>query len=245
MVDRVAVVTGANRGLGAEIARQLEAAGIRVVRTSREASPGFEPLDVTRADQVAALAARLGPVDIVVNNAGVSLDGFGGDVARSTLDTNLYGALRVTDALLPSMRAGGSVVMISSGMGTLSGVSPALRERLLDPALSREALLGLAQSFVDEVGAGTHARSGWPSNAYSVSKILLNGAVRVLARELAHDPRRIKVNAENPGWVRTRMGGRSAPSSVEEGAHTAVWLARLPPDGPTGGFFKDQQPIAW
>ncbi len=245
MVERVAVVTGANRGLGAEISRQLEGLGVHVVRTSREPLAGFEVLDVTHPDQAAALAARLGPIDIVVNNAGVSLDGFGADVARRTLDTNLHGALRVTDALLPQVRAGGSVVMISSGMGTLSGVTGPLRERLLDPSLTREQLLALAASFVDGVGAGTHSRQGWPSNAYSVSKILLNAAVRVLARELERDPRGIRVNAESPGWVRTRMGGRSAPGSVEEGARTAVWLALSPPGGPTGGFFADERPMAW
>ena len=68
---------------------------------------------------------------------------------------------------------------------------------------------------------------------------------RVLARELAGDPRRIRVNAENPGWVRTRMGGQGAPRSVEEGARTAVWLATLPGDGPSGGFFRDDQAIPW
>jgi NAD(P)-dependent dehydrogenase (short-subunit alcohol dehydrogenase family) len=245
MVDRIAVVTGANRGLGAEIARQLGAQGVRVVRTCREAEPGFETLDVTRVDQAAALAARLGPVDIVVNNAGVSLDGFDGDVARRTLDVNLLGALRVTDALLPRMRPGGCIVMVSSGMGTLSGVSGPLRERLLDPGLTREELLSLASSFVSDVEDRTQSQHGWPSNAYSVSKILLNALVRVLARELADDPRRIRVNAENPGWVRTRMGGRSAPRSVEQGARTAVWLALLPDDGPTGGFFEDKEIIPW
>ncbi len=245
MVQRIAVVTGANRGLGAEISKQLEGRGVTVVRTSREPLPGFEALDVTRSDQAAALASRLGPVDILVNNAGISLDGFGADIARRTLDTNLHGALRVTDALLPQMRAGGSIVMISSGMGTLSGVAGPLRERLLDPSLTRAQLLALATSFVDGVEAGTHTRQGWPSNAYSVSKILLNAAVRVLARELAGDPRGIRVNAESPGWVRTRMGGRSAPGSVEDGARTAVWLALSPPGGPNGGFFADERPMAW
>jgi carbonyl reductase 1 len=124
-------------------------------------------------------------------------------------------------------------------------VSGPLRQRLLDPSLTREQLLALASSFVDAVGAGTLAREGWPSNAYSVSKILLNAAVRVLARELAGDPRNIRVNAESPGWVRTRMGGRSAPGSVEEGARTAVWLALLPAGGPTGGFFADEKPTDW
>ncbi len=245
---RVAVVTGANRGLGAEIARQLEELGVHVVRTSREPSPGFETLDVTRPEHATALAERLGPVDILVNNAGVSLDGFDEGVARRTLDTNLHGALRVTDALLPAMRPGGRIVMVSSGMSSIGAVRGPLRERILDPGLTRAGLMQLAESFVSSVASASGARTagtGWPTNAYSVSKILLNAAVRVLARELAGDPRGILVNAENPGWVRTRMGGRSAPSTVEEGARTAVWLALLPEGGPTGGFFKDERPIPW
>jgi len=245
MVDPIAVVTGANRGLGAEIARQLGGRGVRVVRTSRERLSGFELLDVTHPEQAAALATRLGTVDILVNNAGVSLDGFDADVASRTLEVNFHGALQVTDALLPRMRAGGRIVMISSGMGSLSAVHGPLRQRLLDPGLTREELLKFASSFVMDVSSGTHAMHGWPSNAYSVSKILLNAAVRVLAAELADDPRRILVNAESPGWVRTRMGGRSAPSTVEEGARTAVWLALLPEGGPTGGFFADEKAMAW
>lgn len=245
MSQRIAVVTGANRGLGEEIARQLEAAGVRVVRTSREARRGFETLDVTRAEHAEALAARLGGVDVVVNNAGVSLDGFDADVARRTLDVNVVGAMRVTDAFLPTMRAGGRVVMISSGMGTVSSLGSALRAKWLDPSMTREGLRALMDAFVRDVGAGSHGKNGWPSNAYSVSKIAMNALVRVLARELAGDPRRILVNAESPGWVRTRMGGRSAPGSVEDGARTAVWLALLPEGGPTGGFFRDERPIDW
>jgi carbonyl reductase 1 len=246
MPQRAAVVTGANRGIGAEIVGQLEKMGLRVVRTSRKPHEGYVTLDVTKPDEVDALARRLsaeGGVDVVVNNAGVSLDGSDAEGARRTLDVNLFGAMRVTDALLPSMRAGGRVVMISSGMGELSGVRGELRERIAAPGLTRPQLVALAESFVRDVAAGTHARHGWPSSAYSVSKVLLNALVRVLARELEGDARRILVNAENPGWVRTRMGGSSAPRSVEEGARTAVWLATLPDGGPTGGFFRDEKAI--
>jgi NAD(P)-dependent dehydrogenase (short-subunit alcohol dehydrogenase family) len=248
MSERTAVVTGANRGIGAEIARQLGEHGVRVLGASREPRDGFVTLDVTRPDTIAALARRLGDeggLDVLVNNAGVSLDGFDEDVARRTLDVNLLGALRTTDALLPVMRAGGRIVMISSGMGELSGVRGRVRDRFADPGLDRAGLLELVESFVRDVAAGEHAAHGWPSNAYSVSKIALNALVRVLARELARDPRRILVNAENPGWVRTRMGGSSAPRSVQEGARTAVWLATLPEGGPTGGFFRDERPIPW
>ncbi|HEY3820632.1 MAG TPA: SDR family NAD(P)-dependent oxidoreductase [Polyangiaceae bacterium] len=246
--ERVAVVTGANRGIGAEITRQLELEGMRVVPTSREPRQGFVTLDVTSTREIEALATRLakeGGVDVLVDNAGVSLDGFDAEVAKKTLAVNFYGALNVTDALLPSMRPGGRVVMISSGMGELSGVHGDVRARIADPRLTREGLIALVEQFVRDVETGTHARHGWPSNAYSVSKIALNALVRVLARELAGDPRRILVNSENPGWVRTRMGGRSAPRSVEDGARTAVWLATLPDGGPNGGFFRDEQAIPW
>ena len=100
------------------------------------------------------------------------------------------------------------------------------------------------ESFVLDVGTGEHEAHGWPSNAYGVSKVALNALVRVLDRELASDPRRIAVNAVDPGWVRTRMGGASAPRSLEEGARTVVWLALLP-DPPKGGLFRDERAIPW
>jgi NAD(P)-dependent dehydrogenase (short-subunit alcohol dehydrogenase family) len=256
-MSRVAVITGANRGIGAEIAAQLEHAGLHVVKTSREPGGGerreqrehgFETLDVTRPEQARALVGRLpgGHLDVLVNNAGASFDGFDADVARRTLDTNFAGAMHVTDALLPAMRSGGRIVMVSSGMGNISCIrGPQLRERILDPELTRAALIEIVDGFVRDVAAGKHAASGWPSNAYSVSKVAMNALVRVLARELAGDPRRILVNAVDPGWVRTRMGGQSAPRSVQEGAKTAVWLALLPDGGPMGGFFRDEKAIPW
>jgi NAD(P)-dependent dehydrogenase (short-subunit alcohol dehydrogenase family) len=241
---RTAIVTGANRGIGEQIARELEARGLRVTATSREARTGFAKLDVTRNDDISALAASLqrAGLDVLVNNAGASFDGFDAGVARRTLDANFFGAMHVTDALLPAMRPGARIVMVSSGMGTLSGVGSELRARFEDPALDRKGLVALMESFVRDVAAGQHARRGWPSNAYSVSKIGMNALVRVMARELAGDPRRILVNSADPGWVRTRMGGRGAPRSVEEGARTPVFLALLGEGGPTGGFFRDERP---
>ncbi len=246
MQERVAVVTGANRGIGEEIARQLEARGMRVVRTSREPRPGCERLDVTRADEAKALAEKLsaeGGLDVLVNNAGVLLGGFDADVARRTLEVNFFGAMQVTDALLPAMRADGRVVMISSGLGDLSWARGEARARIEDPSLTRAHLVALVEEFVRDAAKGTTERRGWPSNAYSVSKMALNALTRVLARELQGDPRRILVNAEDPGHVRTRMGGRSAPRSVEDGARTAVWLALLPPGGPTAGLFRDERRV--
>ena len=257
---RIAVVTGANRGIGEAIARELAARGLHVIATSREGrlertrgpeqdKAAAEPfqLDVTRPETIEALAERLsaGGFDVLVNNAGVALEGFNAEVARSTIDANFHGAMRTTDRLLPLMRAGGRVVMVSSGLGELACLSPALRERFEDPGLDRDALVSLVESFVRDVAVGTHANSGWPSSAYRVSKVGMNAFVRVLTRELASDARRILVNAANPGWVRTRMGGSSAPCSPEDGARTPVWLALLPDGGPTGGFFREECRVAW
>ncbi|MCA9690048.1 MAG: SDR family NAD(P)-dependent oxidoreductase [Nannocystaceae bacterium] len=245
--QRVAVVTGANRGIGRAIAEQLRAAGVRVLGTAREEGASDIALDVTREDQLDALARRVSAgVDILINNAGAAFDGFDEDVARRTLAVNFYGPMRVTDRLLPALRPGGRVVMVSSGMGTLSIVGPALRAELADDGLTRAQLVQRVDSFVASVARGTHRDEGWPSNAYSVSKLALNALTRVLTRELAGDPRGLTVDAVCPGWVRTRMGGDSAPRTPEEGARTPVWLALRPADATAGGsFYRDQQPIPW
>jgi NAD(P)-dependent dehydrogenase (short-subunit alcohol dehydrogenase family) len=253
---KVAVVTGANRGIGYEIARQLVAQGIDVIATSRDPDEGRAAaekmgaspftLDVTRADGIDRLAAHLvGGLDILVNNAGISMKGFDAEVERKTLEVNYWGAKHVTDRLLPLLRPRGRIVMVSSGMGELSSVSPALRDRFLDPALTEPDLDALASAFVRDVEAGKQAERGWPSSAYRVSKVALNALTRILARRLADDPRRILVNAVCPGWVRTNMGGPSAPRSPETGARTPVWLALLPDSGPNGGFFRDERAIGW
>ncbi len=242
---RIAIVTGANRGIGQEIARELSARGLQVVPTSRIPHEDHATLDVEDRGSIDAFArsqAKSG-VDVLVNNAGASFSGFDASVAARTLAVNFFGAMHLTDALLPSMRPGGRIVMVSSGMGKLSQLRNPLRARFEDPSLTRAGLVALLESFVHDVGAGDHARRGWPSNAYSVSKVGMNALVRVMARELEGDPRAILINAADPGWVRTRMGGRSAPLSVEDGAKTPVYLALLPSGAPTGGFFAGERQI--
>jgi carbonyl reductase 1 len=253
---RVAVVTGGNRGIGRDIARRLVAARLDVIATARDAAQGNEaaaeigarylPLDVTDSASIEALAASLrSGFDVLVNNSGISMQGFDAHVAKTTLDVNFFGALNVTDRLLPLMRGGGRIVMLSSGMGEISSVSDELGKRFMDPALTRADLVSLMQSFVRDVAAGTHARNGWPSSAYRVSKVGLNALTRILARELESDPRRILVNAVCPGWVRTAMGGSAAPRSIEKGSETPAWLALLPDGGPSGRLFRDRHEIAW
>ena len=164
-------------------------------------------------------------------------------MARATIDANVYGPLHVTEALLPAIPDGGTVVMVSSGVGELSGLSGPIRRELTSQNLTIEKLTALMESFVEAVRDGTYRDAGWPNSAYRVSKAGLNALTRLLAAELA--PRRIKVDAVCPGWVRTRMGGQSATRGIVEGAQSILWAATLPEDGPTGGFFRDGRKIAW
>ncbi len=231
---RVAVVSGANRGIGFEICRQLAERGLRVVLTSRDAAKGdaaqqklsangkdvvYHRLDVDSDDSVAELARYLeteqGRVDVLVNNAGILIDKPGDSVLatsletfRKTLDTNFFGALRMCQAIVPIMQRGhyGRIVNLSSGLGQL-----------------------------DEMGDGTAA--------YRTSKAALNTLTRMVAAAVSGED--ILVNSMCPGWVRTDMGGPNAARGVETGAETAIWLAMLPHGGPTGGFFRDKTAIAW
>jgi len=230
---RVALVTGANRGLGLETTRQLLARGLHAVLAGRDdraldgalASLGnvddramTVQMDVTDASSIRdaqrAVAERFGGVDVLVNNAAVLLFenedvlSIPPDAYRRTFETNLFGAIEVARVFVPEMaRAGyGRVVNVSSGAGQLA--------RMSDYA-----------------------------PAYSMSKTALNAFTRILASTFRDSG--VLVNAVDPGWVRTDMGGPSAPRSPQEGADTIVWLATLPDDGPTGGFFHDRRPIDW
>jgi NAD(P)-dependent dehydrogenase (short-subunit alcohol dehydrogenase family) len=228
---RVALVSGGNRGIGREVARQLAGLDYTVVVGSRDLAKGQQvaeelgdhavalQLDVTDVESIerciAEIGREFGRLDVLVNNAGVIGGGWSTsavdvdlDEVREVLDTNLFGAWRLTQAALPLMRRNGygRVVNISSGMGQLSDM-------------------------------------GGHSPSYRVSKTGLSALTRILTAELAEE--NILVNSVCPGWVRTDMGGANASRSVEKGAETPVWLATLPDNGPRGGFFRDRKPIPW
>lgn len=222
-MGKVALVTGANRGLGLEVSRRLAARGVLVFAGVRKPSempvlPGVEvlALDVTDDASAAAAATQVrasqGRLDILVNNAGIlldeSMDIFEVDCGtlRRTLETNTVGPLRVVQAFRPLMGRGSRIINISSGGGQLS--SP-----------------------------GTWAP------AYCISKTALNGVTVQLAKAL--EDHGIAVNAACPGWVRTDMGGPGAPLSVEDGAAGILWLALDAPQELTGGFIQDRQRIPW
>jgi NAD(P)-dependent dehydrogenase (short-subunit alcohol dehydrogenase family) len=220
--QRVALVSGANRGIGREIARRLsEQHGFLVLAGARDPAEvdldgAVVPVRLDIADPASVEAARRrvatdpGRLDVLVNNAGVGGPGASAaDVdqgeAHRVLETNLFGAWRLAQATLPLLRAShdARIVNISSGMGQLA-----------------------------EMGGGYAA--------YRISKAALNA----LTRALSADEPGIRVNSICPGWVRTDMGGAGATRSVEKGADTAVWLATAD-SVPTGSFLRDRRPIPW
>ena len=234
-MDRVTLVTGANRGIGLEIAKQLADLGGQVIVGARNISQGEAAakalsskqtklfpaqLDVTDQRTIENLVERVESnfqrLDVLVNNAGILIDESDmpsetkPEIARATMETNFLGPWRLCDAFIPLMkgRKYGRIVNVSSGAGAIS-----------------------------EMGDALYAP------AYSISKTALNALTIMLASELTGS--NILVNAMCPGWVRTDMGGPNAPRSVREAADTAVWLATLPDDGPTGGFFRDRKRIPW
>lgn len=249
----LAVVTGANRGLGLETARELALRGMRVLLGVRRPAEGpraeqavgngarASALDMGDPASIAAFAAHVrsegAHLDVLVHNAGVFHERLDPATAHESMAVNALGPLRLTDALAGFLAPGARVVMVSSGMGELSGLPAGFREKV-EALQDREGVARLADALARAAqrGGGSHA-------AYRVSKAALNAVTRILAAELS--PRGVLVNAVCPGWVRTEMGGRAAPRSVEQGATGIVWAATLPPDGPTGGFFRDGRTIPW
>jgi NAD(P)-dependent dehydrogenase (short-subunit alcohol dehydrogenase family) len=232
MTQKIAIVTGANRGIGLEVVRQLAQREMTVILGARDqakgeaaaaklASAGLQvlprQLDVTDPDSISQLAAQVeqdfGRLDVLVNNAGILYDTWQQpstadfDTVQAAIATNTLAPWRMCKAFVPLLRRSqqGRIVNVSSGAGSISSM-------------------------------------GDSTPAYSVSKAALNAFTRTLAAELQQTG--ILVNAVCPGWVATDMGGAGG-RSVAAGAASVVWAVMLPEDGPTGGFFRDGKPIPW
>ena len=228
--ERIAIVTGANRGIGLEVVRQLAQLGFRVFLGSRDLSKGrsaatslgddrveavrLNVVDQSSIDQlVAAIDQRYGRLDVLVNNAGILYDSWervtNADLAtvREAFETNTIGAWRMAQAFIPLLKksAHARIVNVSSESGSLASMSG-------------------------------------ETPAYSISKLALNGLTKMLASDLKSAG--IIVNSVCPGWVATDMGGANAPRSVDEGASSVIWAVTIPDDGPTGGFFRDGKPLS-
>lgn len=217
---KTALVTGANRGIGLEIAKGMVSKGYKVFVGARDLSLGEQAakeigaeaieLDVGDEDSIKRAVAILGSVDVLVNNAGILGEGHVLDDIEefdNSMAVMVRGPFLLMHYLLPSMIANnfGRVVNVSSGWGAFS--------------------------------SGLEGPGG-----YGVAKASLNALTFSAARDM---PDNVKINAMCPGWVRTRMGGQEADRSIEEGADTGIWLATLPDNGPSGGFFRDRTPVDW
>lgn len=242
MEPRIALVTGANKGIGLETVRQLANQGIQTVLASRDAGRGqsavksliaeglpveFVQLDVTDSASIARAASdvekRHGRLDILVNNAGVFFEQLDRKPSeqtieswRKTFDVNVFGLIEVTQAFLPLLRKSKSarVVNVSSRLGSITDQS--------DPN----------SPYFD-----------FKVPAYNVSKAAVNAWTVQLAHELRGS--RIKVNSIHPGHVKTDMGGANAAMEVVDGARTSVELALIPDDGPNGGYFHLGERLPW
>lgn len=243
--EKVALVTGASKGIGLETVRQLAVKGVYVLlgaRTLSKAAESAAPLiaaglpvepielDVTNAEQiasaVAAIEGKFGKLDILINNAGIMVESVdwslnttatvSPEILRKTYDTNFFGAVAVAQALLP--------LILKSAAGRIVNLSSILGSSTL------------------------HATEGSPIYnskpfAYDSSKTALNAFTIHLAHALKDTP--VKVNSAHPGWVKTEMGGEGAMMEITDGATTSVDLALLPADGPTGGYFHLGKPLPW
>jgi NAD(P)-dependent dehydrogenase (short-subunit alcohol dehydrogenase family) len=240
---KIALITGANKGIGLETARQLGKLGVTVLVGARDLAKGEEAAEVLRGIGVDARAIKLdvvneadraaaaksiekefGRLDILINNAGVMLDGRSGNetsttsqkVLRDTFETNFFAVVALTQALLPLLRKSdaGRIVNLSSILASLT-------------------LHATKGSFIYDA----------KTFAYDASKAALNSFTIHLAHELQGT--KIKVNSAHPGWVKTDMGGEGAQMEIVDGAKTSVALATLPADGPSGGYFHMGDTLPW
>ncbi len=235
---KIALITGANKGIGLETAKQLAAKGYKVLIGARRAAEGqaaaesigaaaeYLAIDMNNPATFAAAAEyvgkKYGHLDALVNNAGIDLEkglppsAVPSAMLREIFSVNVFAVVELTQALLPLLRksAAGRIVNVSSVLGSLT------------------------------LNADFNAALGdWRSFGYNGSKTALNMFTVSLAYELRKTP--IKVNSAHPGWVQTDLGGAAAPLGVAEGAETSVYLATLAADGPTGGYFHKRERLAW
>lgn len=230
---KVALVTGGNRGIGYELAKQLALKGFKVILASRDPEKGHEAaqklkdlnldvsfvvMDVDSQESihqaVITVSDQYGKLDVLINNAGVYLDenkkllAMDPSILERTMATNFFGAYHVIRSFIPIMekQGYGRIINVSSEYGALSELSYS--------------------------GVG----------AYKLSKLALNGLTRLIAAEIKGD---IKINAVDPGWVSSDMGGPSAPRTPKQAAESILWLTTAGPEGPNGGLFRDGKPIDW
>jgi carbonyl reductase 1 len=270
--DTVVVVTGANKGIGFELTRQLAKNGLTTVLTSRDEERGKDavevlkregldvahhPLDVQSEDSARKFADWIkytyGGLDILVNNAGVAKRAVNVENLDLVMQTNYFGVKNVTQALLPLFRpssAGSRVVIVASRSGLLRFLNNKYRQELADREhLTEEKLDDFVKACRDDVVNGTWEKGGWAerNTTYNVSKVAVNGYVTVLDRALRERPEgaKVYVNSFCPGLTKTDMTEGKGSEDIEGAVQTGLLLALLSPGGPSGKFWADGQEVGW
>jgi NAD(P)-dependent dehydrogenase (short-subunit alcohol dehydrogenase family) len=248
--EKVALITGANKGIGLETARGLGELGIAVVMASRDEAKGRAAADTLRAEgakkveavrfdvtrpqdhrEIARhLEARYGKLDILVNNAGVALE---------DADFGAPGGFNTTTRVTPEILRQVFETNFFAVVALTQALLPLIRKAPAGRIVNLSSILG-SLTLHSDPSSGIYAKKAF---AYDASKTALNAFTVHLAQELRGT--KIKVNSAHPGWVKTDMGGSAAPLEVSEGGKTSVQLATLPDDGPTGGYFHLGQPLPW
>jgi carbonyl reductase 1 len=286
--SRVAVVTGANKGIGLAIVRQLALqypssplnnGPVLIYLAARDKSRGeaavkdihddpqlakaqaldshgglssvkFRDLDIadpSSVDQFVASMKKTHPdgIDIVINNAGMAMNGFDLNVVKTTLGCNYYGTLAMTEKMLPHILDGGRLVNVASVSGHLgSKYSESIKKRFLD-AKSVADVNKLMEDFAEAVAKNEYQAQGWPGAAYAVSKAGTIGFTKVIAREQNAKGSNVLINVCCPGWVKTDMTKGGGSKTPDEGAMTPVMLALGDIGGKTGAFWQHERVIQW
>jgi len=259
---KIAVVTGANKGIGLEIAKGLLERGYRVIATARDVTRGTEavatlqssdvvflPLDLDNQETIKSCAEKVkeqfGEIDVLVNNAAIAFKASSTvpfeQQARPTVATNYFGTLQVCEAFFPLIKPGGKVVNLASRAGHLKVVkSQQLLDKLQSPSLTVDELNDIMNGFVSDVEANSMDK--WARSCYGASKMGVIALTRIHARELK--PRNIQVHSCCPGYCQTDMSSNNGDKSAKEGADTPLWLATTDLEQ-SGLFYGERQELVW
>jgi len=257
----IIAVTGANRGIGFEVTKQLVQKGFSVLlcaRNSEQAAQAAEQirskfpnnsglvkshqLDVANQHSIERFSdfvvKEFGKLDVLINNAGIYKEKWDQNIFNETFQTNLYGPIHMNEAFLPLLkkRGEGKIINVSSSLGQLNKLSPSYRDEVSE--IYKQGVFKVGQFHEDSV------MSTIQTPTYNLSKAYLNAYTYLLGQELKSSYPKIEIHAVCPGWVRTDMGGPNAHLSVEEGADTIVWLATDPEPKETGTFWYQRKPIS-
>ena len=262
------VVTGSNKGIGYAIVERIakEHPSYEIVMAVRTVSNGeealkklagsipdidkrvkVEELDVSNFDSIHKFVSKIGPIDILINNAGIAAkgDNFDAKIVQDTFQTNFYGTIELSEKMIQNINTNGKIITVGSSAGKLEKIKDdKLKASFEDPKITRSQIFDLAKLYYDSVVDDTFEKKGFPKQGYAMSKLCINTYTRVLGQQKEVLDKNIQVYVFCPGWCRTDMAGDKAPKSAEDGADTCAYLVDLPweiNNDFQGKFFYERQ----